>query len=99
MSDVLTEPITLLSLTIAIGLLLGRLRIRSFSLGSSGTLFVGLFIGWFVIHTADEETAGKMLSEGVIHANLFRMALALFIAAVGLSAARYLGKVLKVYGI
>jgi putative transport protein len=99
MRDVLTEPITLLSLTITLGLLLGRLRIRRFSLGSSGTLFVGLLVGWLVIHTADEETARSMLSQGVIEANLFRLALALFIASVGLSAARYLDKVLKVYGV
>lgn len=99
MKAVLTEPITLLSLTIALGLLLGRVRIRRFSLGSSGALFAGLLIGWLVIHTADEESARSMLSEGVIHANLFRLALVLFIASVGLSAARYLDKVLKVYGV
>ena len=99
MRDVLTQPITLLSLTVALGLLVGQVRIRRFSLGSSGTLFVGLVIGWLVIHTADEESAKSMISAGVIQANLFRLALALFIASVALSAARYLGKVLKVYGV
>lgn len=98
MREVLTDPLALLAVTATLGLAFGRIRFRQFSLGSSGALFVGLAVGWLVIRTAGDADKARLLSEGVIRTDLFRLALALFIGAVSLASARYLGKVVKVYG-
>lgn len=99
MRAVLTDPLALLAVTATLGLALGRIRFGQFSLGSSGALFIGLAIGWIVIKTAGDIEKAELLAEGVIRTDLFRLALALFIAAVALASARYLGKVVKVYGL
>jgi putative transport protein len=98
MRDLLTEPLALTAISIALGLAIGRLRFGQFSLGSSGALFVGLVLGWMTVVTAGEAEAKRLMLEGVIGTDIFRLALALFIGAVALSSARYLGKVVTVYG-
>lgn len=98
MREVLTSPLALVGITATLGLALGRIRIGQFSLGSSGSLFAGLAAGWLVVISAGDAERAGLLAEGVIRTDLFRLALALFIAAVALASARYLGKVVKVYG-
>jgi len=99
MREILTDPLSLVAVTIAAGLALGRIRIGQFSLGSSGALFVGLVLGWWVVRSAGDAEAAELLSRGVIGYDIFRLSLALFIGAVALASARYLGKVMKVYGL
>ena len=99
MSDVLTNPLALLAVTVSIGLAIGRIRFGQFSLGSSGTLFTGLAVGWLVIVTSNDAQRAVLLADGVISSDIFYLALALFIASVALASARNLGKVVKVYGI
>ncbi len=99
MNEVLTNPLALLAVTVSLGLAVGRVRFGQFSLGSSGTLFVGLAIGWLVIRTSGDAQKTVLLSKGVIPSEMFYLALALFIAAVALASAQNLGKVVKVYGI
>ncbi|RKX71408.1 MAG: hypothetical protein DRP60_14975 [Spirochaetes bacterium] len=98
MNEALTNPLALLAVTVSLGLAVGRIRIGQFSLGSSGTLFVGLAIGWLVIRTSGDAQKTVLLSKGVIPSEIFYLALALFIAAVALASAQNLGKVVKVYG-
>ncbi len=98
MNEALTNPLALLAVTVSLGLAVGRIRIGRFSLGSSGTLFVGLAIGWLVIRTSRDTQKAVLLSKGVIPSEIFYLALALFIAAVALASAQNLGKVVKVYG-
>lgn len=71
-------------LAVFLGVLLGRVRLGSFSLGVSGTLFSGLALG--------------ALGFTVDHA-YFVLALVLFIAAIGLLAAQDIGGVLRTYGL
>ena len=57
------NPFVLMFVTIALGLLFGKLKFGKFSFGTSGALFVGLAVGWGVygfaqkIYEAGDETA------------------------------------------
>lgn len=104
----LTSPFILMSAAVFTGVLLGRVRIGRFSFGISGALFTGLGIGWFVYKryvlaydgmTYVPDYAVNMLQNGVIHTDFFYLFLILFVAAVGLLAAKDLGVVVKKYGI
>lgn len=70
-------------LAVFLGVSLGQVRIGSFSLGASGTLFSGLALG--------------ALGFTVDHA-YFVLSLVLFIAAIGLLTAEDLAHVLRTYG-
>jgi putative transport protein len=72
MRDLLTEPLALTAISIALGLAIGRLRFGQFSLGSSGALFVGLVLGWMTVVTAGEAEAKRLMLEGVIGTDIFR---------------------------
>ena len=74
-NSVLTNQFFLMFLAIATGLLIGKIKIGSFSLGVSGGIFTGIVIGYFVTkwaHTVEEgqkyySTAKRILSTGVVH--------------------------------
>ena len=99
LSKFAANPAALSAVCIALGLGLGKIRIGRFSLGSSGALFIGLFIGWVVVRLAPEAQRSALAESGVIGKDLFYIALCLFITSVALSASRYLNKVIKVYGL
>lgn len=107
------NPFVLMFITITLGLLFGKIKFGKFSFGTSGALFVGLAVGWGVygfaqkIYDAGNETAAGfkaaaqiMSGNGgkVINTYFFSAALIVFVAAVGLLAAKDLGIVLKKYG-
>ncbi|RKX80721.1 MAG: hypothetical protein DRP57_12695 [Spirochaetes bacterium] len=103
----MTNQFVLMSLTVVLGLMLGKLKIGRFSLGTSGSLFVGLVIGWFVFKTFalpyktlsnPPEFASKIISRQVISKDFFLFTLILFVAAVGLRASSNLGHAVKKYG-
>lgn len=102
----LTNPFVLMSVSIALGILLGNIKIGKFSFGTSGCLFVGILVGWRVVvflNTIEQgngfyNTAQKILSQNIIDKGYFDLFLILFIAAVGLLAAKEVGKVIKKYG-
>ena len=111
--SMLFNPFVLMFITIAIGLLFGKIRFGKFSFGASGALFAGLPIGFFVYKLAgsiyaagDDTVAGfsaiKTIFETnngkLISTNFFQTSLIFFVAAVGLLAAKDLGIVLKKYG-
>lgn len=108
MVAVITNPFVLIFLSVVFGLALGKIRVGRFSLGSSGALFAGLVIGWFVFrrwavpwldNPAAPGYALRLIKDAVVTKDLFLFSLSLFIASVGLLASRYLGKVVEVYGI
>ena len=111
--SLMLNPFVLMFVTIALGLLFGKIKFGKFSFGTSGALFVGLAIGWAVYgfaqklySTGDETAAGWkaavqiMTGNGgkVINNYFFSTALIIFVAAVGLLAAKDLGIVIKKYG-
>ncbi len=104
-----TNPFVLIFFTASLGLLLGRIRFVKFNIGTSGTLFAGLIIGWGIhefsarIVEKGQEAAGyaaasKLIHDGVVTTFLFDFSLILFVAAVGLLAAKDMLAVLKKYG-
>ena len=109
---VLLNPFVLMFVTIALGLLFGKIKFGKFSFGTSGALFVGLAIGYFVykvamrIYEAGEGTPGLKAATQIFVGNggklvnnyFFQTSLIIFVAAVGLLAAKDLGYVIKKYG-
>lgn len=71
-------------LAVFLGVLLGQLDYRGFSLGVSATLFVGLVLGYVGFR---------------VERAYFTLSLVLFIAAVGLLAAEEIGGVVRTYGV
>lgn len=107
--SLIMDPFVLMFITIATGLVFGKVKFGKFSFGTSGALFTGLLIGWAVykfganVIAQGEGTEGftaatKMMDSGIIHNYFFNTSLIIFVAAVGLLAAKDMGAVLKKYG-
>ncbi|QZY57548.1 hypothetical protein K7H06_15530 [Crassaminicella profunda] len=102
----ITNPFVLMFIAVFTGMLFGKIKFGKFNFGVSGTLFSGLLIGWWVLKYAKgfEEgdtgfkAASKLIKAGVVDKNFFYLFLILFVAAVGLLAAKDMGAVLKKYG-
>jgi len=105
-SLLLIDPLILMILAVFIGMLFGRIKIYKFSFGVSGTLFSGLFVGWIAIRHANTFQKGdelfkialKFIVSGVVDKNYFTLFLILFIATVGLLAAKDIGLVIRKHG-
>lgn len=100
------NPFVLMMITVFLGMLFGRIKFGKFTFGVSGCLFVGLIIGWWVYRLASTfpktasgyNAASQLIEDGVIDKNFFTLFLILFIAAVGLLAAKDIGVIIKKYG-
>ena len=100
------NPFVLMMVTIFLGLILGKMKFGKFTFGVSGCLFIGLVIGWWVYRLADSvsetesayKEAFKLINNGVIAKDFFTLFLILFVAAVGLLAAKDVGFIIKKYG-
>lgn len=107
------NPYVLMLAAIVTGLLLGKIKLGKFSFGTSGALFTGLAIGWAAYRLAqkiyaqgDTQAAGMRAAIQIIETNggkvvnsyFFTTALIIFVAAVGLLAAKDLGTVVRKYG-
>lgn len=103
----LTNQFFLMFLAIATGLLIGKIKIKSFSLGVSGGIFTGIIIGYIATnwaHHAQEGTAGysnatRILSTGVVAQAFFTFFLLLFLVSIGLKVGSTIGSIFKRYGI
>ena len=100
------NPFVLMMITVFLGMLFGKIKFGKFTFGVSGCLFVGLIIGWWVYRLASTfpktesgyEEALQLIKSGVIDKGFFTLFLILFIAAVGLLAAKDIGIIIKKYG-
>lgn len=104
--SVFLSPYVLMFLAIVTGLLFGKIKFGKFSFGISGALFTGLAIGWLAFKIASGITedssafvaSQSLLDSGVIPSEFFDIFLILFVAAVGLLAAKDMGVVIRKYG-
>jgi len=112
-SSLLMNPFILMFATVVLGLLFGKIKFGKFSFGTSGALFVGLAVGYFIYkyankiylagHTdAANYTAAAAIFVGnggkIINSYFFQASLIFFVAAVGLLAAKDIGYVIRKYG-
>lgn len=95
--SLLENPLFLLLLAIVLGQLIGKIEYKNFKLGSSGTLFAGLFLSYlsyqYIGNSANTSEVSVTISK-----QLFSIALIGFIASVGLLAAKDIKKTLKENG-
>ncbi len=102
----ITNPFILMFVAVFSGMLFGRIKFGKFNFGVSGTLFTGLVLGWWIYKygkgipeaSTGFKAAQKMIASNVIPKDFFYLFLILFVAAVGLLAAKDMGVVLKKYG-
>ena len=100
------NPFVLIMITIFLGFFFGKIKFGKFTFGGSGCLFVGLVVGWWAYRLANSisetETGHKealqLIKNGVISKDFFTLFLILFVAAVGLLAAKDVGMIIKKYG-
>lgn len=87
---------SLLMLSIAVlgGILLGQIEVKGFRLGISGALFMGLAISIL----SSVSIFGMEITQITVPHSYFVISLALFVAAVGLMAAKDIGGVIKAHG-
>jgi len=105
-ADWIMNPFVLMLVTVFLGMLFGKIKFGKFTFGVSGCLFVGLLIGWRVYGLAKAfpktelgyNAATRLIEDGVIDKDFFTLFLILFIAAVGLLAAKDIGVIIKKYG-
>jgi putative transport protein len=112
-SSLLMNPFILMFATVVLGLLFGKIKFGKFSFGTSGALFVGLAIGYFIykyannIYTAGHTDAANYTAAAaifvgnggkIINGYFFSASLIFFVAAVGLLAAKDIGYIIKKYG-
>lgn len=103
----ISSPFILMFIAVVTGLLFGKIKFGRFNFGVSGALFTGIVIGWLITEYANRfpegasgyESLENMLRVGVIPKELFDMFLILFIASVGLLAAKDMNIVIKKYGV
>lgn len=102
----LLDPYILMFVAVFSGLLFGKIKFAKFNFGVSGALFTGLLLGWLALGYANRieegaagfKSAQTLIKVGVIPKEFFNIFLILFVAAVGLLAAKDMAAVLKKYG-
>ncbi len=107
----MSNSFILMFVAVVTGLLFGKIKFGKFSFGVSGALFTGIAVGWFiekmsldVISKANASEkmisqANALINRGVIEKGFFLLFLILFVASVGLLAAKDMKAVLKKYGV
>lgn len=106
-NSILTNQFFLMFLAITIGLMIGKIKIKSFSLGVSGGIFSGIALGYFVTkwaHSVEEGGMGyanakRILSTGVVAQAFFTFFLLIFLVSIGLKVGSSIGSIFKKYGI
>lgn len=107
--ELLTNPLFLLCLSILVGYYIGKINVAKFRLGISGTLFAGMGLSWLIyryvigpyLDAGGEMPAHveRILQHGLIDKAYFDFLLLLFVASVGLLAAKDVAKVFRGNGV
>ena len=105
--SVLTNQFFLIFLAIALGLLLGKVKIGNFSLGVSGGIFSGIVLGYIAQAWAKGVQEGELgyasaasvLKTGVVSNLFFVFFLMLFLVSIGMKVGSGIGAIFKKNGI
>ena len=105
--SVFTNQFFMIFLAIAIGLLIGKIKIGNFSLGVSGGIFSGIAIGYFAQAWAKGvqegapgyASAASVLKTGVVSNLFFTFFLMLFLVSIGVKVGGSIGAIFKKYGV
>lgn len=105
--SVFTNQFFMIFLAIAIGLLIGKIKIGNFSLGVSGGIFSGIVIGYFAEAwakgvqegAAGYASAASVLKTGVVSNLFFTFFLMLFLVSIGMKVGGSIGAIFKRYGV
>ncbi len=97
-TNIITNPLVLLFFSIVLGQFLGKLEYKSFKLGSSGGLFVGIVLSYMVTELINQNGT-IVLNNPLIPRELFLLSLIGFIASVGLIAAKKIKETIKKNGL
>ncbi|MCD7928519.1 MAG: hypothetical protein LUF80_06640 [Oscillospiraceae bacterium] len=104
----ISQKYLLLFITAALGYLLGKIKIKHFSLGSAGGIFAGIVVGWLTTFIAvqtlgtDNTLVAAMTStsgSGAAPSGMSMFFLVLFIAAVGLGVGGKIKTVFNAIGV
>lgn len=99
LTELLSSPLLLMFCSVFIGQLIGRINYKNFKLGSSGCLFVGIFLSYFATkYLMSKGDKFFKLSQYFIPKELFQLSLIGFIASVGLLASKDIRKIIKTNG-
>ncbi len=79
----MANPVFSLSLAVASGIMIGNIKVRGIGLGTSGTLFTGLLLGWMGVSVPKD---------------FFIWNLLIFVTAVGLLSSRGIVGIIRRYG-
>lgn len=90
----LKNPLFFLFLTLASGLLIGKVKFKNISLGISGCLFTGIVLSILALKMGWIDQP-----KGLISPEIVNLSLLMFITSLGLSASKNLKQVFKKYGI
>lgn len=107
MLKIITNPIVLINFCVVLGILFGNIKVGRFSVSTSGSMFVGIVVGWLITkYCQNIETASRAygLAQNILNKNFIDkgysdLFLVFFIASVGLLASKDVGRVLKKYGL
>ncbi len=99
LKELAANPLLLLFFSIFIGQILGRINYKNIKLGSSGGLFAGIIISYFVTRYLLAHTSNSsILNETIIPKEIFELSLIGFIASVGLIASKNIRSTIKKNG-
>ncbi|KXZ40428.1 putative transport protein [Alkalithermobacter thermoalcaliphilus JW-YL-7 = DSM 7308] len=93
----LSNPLLLMCVSIFVGQLVGKISYKNVKLGSSGGLFVGIFISYFVTIYL-QNNYPSLVKSSFISSDVFSLSLIGFIASVGLLASKNIRRVIKENG-
>ncbi|QOR34217.1 YidE/YbjL duplication [Clostridium sp. 'deep sea'] len=96
--SIITNPFVLLFLSIVLGQYLGKLEYKNFKLGSSGGLFVGIFLSYTVTKWV-AINGNVSFGAPFVTKDLFSLSLIGFIASVGLIASKNIKQTIKKNGL
>lgn len=96
LAEILSNPFLLMFSSIFLGQIVGKISYKNIKLGSSGGLFVGIAISYFVTrYLKMEGLDSQIINSSFISTEIFKLSLIGFIASVGLLAAKNIRKTIK----